>query len=134
MQCTHRSLFFLFGKPFNAKVKFWIFVLPIMHRIWIPFNWNGFRGRNVKYWTAYEITRSIYRFYICFFFLFCRGKPVHLTTNEDEAIVSATDEEPSVIVQLSNRVQDGTRCRIGSLDMCIQGRCQVILLQSLLIL
>lgn len=55
---------------------------------------------------------------------FYRGKPVHLTTNEDD-IASATDEEPSVIVQLSSRVQDGTRCRIGSLDMCIQGKCQV---------
>lgn len=41
-----------------------------------------------------------------------------------------TDEEPSVIVQLSNRVQDGTRCRMGSLDMCIQGKCQVKLHDS----
>lgn len=49
---------------------------------------------------------------------------MHLTTNEDDAAL-ATDEEPSVIVQLSSRVQDGTRCRIGSLDMCIQGKCQV---------
>lgn len=38
-----------------------------------------------------------------------------------------TEDEPSVIVQLSNRVQDGTRCRPGSLDMCIQGKCQVII-------
>lgn len=54
---------------------------------------------------------------------------MHLATNEDRdadtATGTATDEEPSVIVQLSNRVQDGTRCRIGSLDMCIQGKCQV---------
>ncbi|XP_055302398.1 protein madd-4 isoform X5 [Sitodiplosis mosellana] len=61
--------------------------------------------------------------------LTCRGKPVHLATNEDRDSDAATgtatgDEEPSVIVQLSNRVQDGTRCRIGSLDMCIQGKCQ----------
>lgn len=35
------------------------------------------------------------------------------------------EDEPSVIVQLSTRVQDGTRCRSGSLDMCIQGKCQV---------
>lgn len=34
-------------------------------------------------------------------------------------------EDASVIVQLSKRVQDGTRCRPGSLDMCIQGKCQV---------
>lgn len=52
---------------------------------------------------------------------------MHLTTNEDGDADGAagTEEEPSVIVQLSNRVQDGTRCRIGSLDMCIQGKCQV---------
>lgn len=62
----------------------------------------------------------------CYF----RGKPVHLTTNEDSESdgVAGTEEEPSVIVQLSNRVQDGTRCRIGSLDMCIQGKCQVCFL------
>lgn len=58
------------------------------------------------------------------FYSIFRGKPVHLTTNEDSD-ATAPDEEPSVIVQLSNRVQDGTRCRIGSLDMCIQGKCQV---------
>lgn len=34
------------------------------------------------------------------------------------------DDEASVIVQLALRVQDGTRCRIDSLDMCIQGKCQ----------
>lgn len=52
-----------------------------------------------------------------------------MTTNEDGDgdfdNGAAMEEEPSVIVQLSNRVQDGTRCRIGSLDMCIQGICQV---------
>lgn len=52
---------------------------------------------------------------------------MHLTTNDEietDGTIGA-DEEPSVIVQLSGRVQDGTRCRIGSLDMCIQGKCQV---------
>lgn len=43
-------------------------------------------------------------------------------------------EEPSVIVQLASRVQDGTRCRIGSLDMCIQGKCQVSGIVPLLLL
>lgn len=43
----------------------------------------------------------------------------------ESEISSAIDEEPSVIVQLTNRVQDGTRCRSGSLDMCIKGKCQV---------
>ncbi|XP_055685140.1 protein madd-4 isoform X4 [Lutzomyia longipalpis] len=60
--------------------------------------------------------------------LTCRGQPAHLP---DEAVSggsveneSGVDDEPSVIVQLSPRVQDGTRCRPGSLDMCIQGKCQ----------
>jgi hypothetical protein len=43
----------------------------------------------------------------------------HSESDEDST------EETSVIVQLTNRVQDGTRCRPGSLDMCIQGKCQV---------
>lgn len=35
------------------------------------------------------------------------------------------DEEAVVVAQLASRVQDGTRCRHGSLDMCIEGKCQV---------
>lgn len=30
-----------------------------------------------------------------------------------------------VVVRLADKVQDGTRCRRGSLDMCIDGICQV---------
>lgn len=61
-----------------------------------------------------------------------RGHPAHLV--EDISRESAGGgnpedaehyDEQSVIVQLSARVQDGTRCRSGSLDMCIQGKCQV---------
>ncbi|XP_031629319.1 protein madd-4 isoform X3 [Contarinia nasturtii] len=57
--------------------------------------------------------------------LTCRGKPVNLASNGESETDIATeiDQEPSVIVQLSSRVNDGTRCRIGSLDMCINGRC-----------
>lgn len=47
--------------------------------------------------------------------LTCRGRPV------DEPL---TQEEP-IVVQLAPKVQDGTRCRPGSLDMCIDGKCQV---------
>lgn len=43
----------------------------------------------------------------------------------DEGDAEEDADEPSVVVQLAPRVQDGTRCRIGSLDMCIQGKCQV---------
>ena len=58
-----------------------------------------------------------------------RGRPEHLR-NENHAEEHShsnedSSEETSVIVQLTNRVQDGTRCRPGSLDMCIQGKCQV---------
>lgn len=64
------------------------------------------------------------------FFFFCRGRPAHLP---DDGLLIESEmeeggehfEEPSVIVQLSGRVMDGTRCRSGSLDMCIQGKCQV---------
>lgn len=57
-----------------------------------------------------------------------RGRPEHLRDekhSEENQDISEESEEASVIVQLSNRVQDGTRCRPGSLDMCIQGKCQV---------
>lgn len=32
---------------------------------------------------------------------------------------------PALVVQLAARVHDGTRCKPGSLDMCIDGICQV---------
>ncbi|XP_064554227.1 protein madd-4 isoform X1 [Drosophila montana] len=60
--------------------------------------------------------------------LTCRGHPAHLMEDISPESAAATAEEhydeQSVIVQLSARVQDGTRCRSGSLDMCIQGKCQ----------
>ncbi|XP_035916170.1 protein madd-4 isoform X6 [Anopheles stephensi] len=61
--------------------------------------------------------------------LTCRGRPQHLLEDMPDSAGASesfpiSDDEPSVIVQLSNRVQDGTRCRPGSLDMCIQGKCQ----------
>lgn len=64
-----------------------------------------------------------------FLFPFFRGRPEDLRDErQSEEQLESTDEESkeaSVIVQLTNRVQDGTRCRPGSLDMCIQGKCQV---------
>lgn len=39
--------------------------------------------------------------------------------------VSLDDEDRVVVAVLAARVSDGTRCRPGSLDMCIDGRCQV---------
>ena len=78
--------------------------------------------------------RLVYHFFLLFslfFLLFScfRGRPEDLRDErQSEEQVESTDEESkeaSVIVQLTNRVQDGTRCRPGSLDMCIQGKCQV---------
>ncbi|XP_067620933.1 protein madd-4-like isoform X2 [Eurosta solidaginis] len=61
--------------------------------------------------------------------LTCRGRPAHLhlgdsSSNENEGIEDPEHYDDHVIVQLSASVQDGTRCRTGSLDMCIQGKCQ----------
>lgn len=47
--------------------------------------------------------------------LTCRGRPAGEPLSQEEPIV----------VQLAPKVQDGTRCRPGSLDMCIDGKCQV---------
>lgn len=45
--------------------------------------------------------------------------------------MSLDEEEDRVVVAvLAARVSDGTRCRPGSLDMCIDGRCQVSFLSS----
>lgn len=53
--------------------------------------------------------------------LICKGRPsnFHTPRNEEEAVL--------IVAKLSNKVQDGTRCRPGSLDMCIDGKCQVSL-------
>ncbi|XP_058981163.1 protein madd-4 isoform X1 [Musca domestica] len=59
--------------------------------------------------------------------LTCRGRPAHLADDESPEPTADDSEhydELSVVVQLSPRVLDGTRCRSGSLDMCIQGKCQ----------
>lgn len=57
-----------------------------------------------------------------------RGHPILLNDDIIPEVMAEDGEhydELSVIVQLSAHVQDGTRCRSGSLDMCIQGKCQV---------
>lgn len=69
--------------------------------------------------------------------LTCRGHTSHYPADEaggggagapnaaDGTADNQSDEEPVVVAQLAKRVQDGTRCRLGSLDICIQGKCQV---------
>jgi len=53
--------------------------------------------------------------------LTCRGSPVQEWKSRDED----AQDEALIVVQLANKVHDGTRCRLGSLDMCIDGKCQV---------
>ncbi|CAB3226298.1 unnamed protein product [Arctia plantaginis] len=55
--------------------------------------------------------------------LTCRGTPQH-SGQSPEPTVSLDDEDRVVVTVLAARVSDGTRCRPGSLDMCIDGRCQ----------
>lgn len=68
--------------------------------------------------------------------LTCRGQTSHYPADEPAATGQQTsavsdqhnqsdEAEPVVVAQLAKRVQDGTRCRPGSLDICIQGKCQV---------
>ncbi|XP_075985885.1 ADAMTS-like no long nerve cord [Anticarsia gemmatalis] len=55
--------------------------------------------------------------------LTCRGAPQH-SGQSPEPTVSLDEEDRVVVAVLAARVSDGTRCRPGSLDMCIDGRCQ----------
>ncbi|KPI98620.1 ADAMTS-like protein 1 [Papilio xuthus] len=55
--------------------------------------------------------------------LTCRGTPQH-SGQSPEPTVSLDDDDRVVVAVLAARVSDGTRCRPGSLDMCIDGRCQ----------
>ncbi|KAI5644724.1 immunoglobulin i-set domain-containing protein [Phthorimaea operculella] len=55
--------------------------------------------------------------------LTCRGTPQHVG-QRPEPTASQDEDDRVVIAVLAARVSDGTRCRPGSLDMCIDGRCQ----------
>ncbi|XP_037301247.1 protein madd-4 isoform X4 [Manduca sexta] len=55
--------------------------------------------------------------------LTCRGTPHH-SGQKAEPTVSLDEDDRVVVAVLAARVSDGTRCRPGSLDMCIDGRCQ----------
>lgn len=75
-------------------------------------------GQLYKWQTHYEYSEPCA--------LTCRGHTSHYPADEGgETSDNQSDEEPVVVAQLAKRVQDGTRCRPGSLDICIQGKCQV---------
>lgn len=51
-------------------------------------------------------------------------------TSEEESIEDSfteLDTDDSIVVQLADKVQDGTRCHTDSLDICIGGTCLVSL-------
>lgn len=64
--------------------------------------------------------------------LTCRGRPVQPLHDSAAAIgdlqsqsISPVEDDDVIVVQLAPKVQDGTRCRPGSLDMCINAKCEV---------
>ena len=42
------------------------------------------------------------------------------------SLVCQSTQRPSLVVKLDDQVVDGTRCSKDSLDMCIDGQCQVL--------
>lgn len=93
------------------------------------FNNVPYGGRLLKWYPYYDSTR------LCS--LICRGeqslddisnKPEKLpgrTQSSEEEYSTSIDSEETVIVQLAEKVKDGTRCRPESLDICIGATCIV---------
>jgi len=50
----------------------------------------------------------------------------HDDVDADDCALTCRSMNSSIAVQLSPRVHDGTRCKEGSLDMCIDGVCQSV--------
>ncbi|XP_043469323.1 protein madd-4 isoform X2 [Leptopilina heterotoma] len=83
----------------------------------------------LKWYPYYDSTR------LCS--LICRGEQSldDISNNKDEKLLPArtksseeeystsVDSEETIIVQLAEKVKDGTRCRPESLDVCIGGEC-----------
>lgn len=59
--------------------------------------------------------------------LTCEGKP-----QTDPIENGGRSGETLIVVRLADKVQDGTRCRPGSLDMCIDGKCQVSVILNII--
>lgn len=45
----------------------------------------------------------------------------------DPCALTCKAREINFVAKLAPRVEDGTRCRDGSLDMCVNGKCLVII-------
>lgn len=92
-------------------------------------NNKPFRGQLYK-WTAHkapESDRKFASYVFCFFFnskssIRCKNKTTSIAANPC-ALYCKNDK--NVLVKLSPRVKDGTRCSPGKKDTCIQGACVV---------
>uniref|UniRef100_T1HAS7 Peptidase M12B domain-containing protein n=1 Tax=Rhodnius prolixus TaxID=13249 RepID=T1HAS7_RHOPR len=90
-------------------------------------NNKPFRGQLYK-WTAHkapESDRKFASYVFCFFFnskssIRCKNKTTSIAANPC-ALYCKNDK--NVLVKLSPRVKDGTRCSPGKKDTCIQGAC-----------
>jgi len=66
---------------------------------------------------------------LCFACELLQGRYYKWDTVIDETSPCALDcragQRPHLVVRMDDKVIDGTRCRKDSLDMCIDGQCQV---------
>lgn len=85
----------------------------------------------------FEVSREFVKsncFSFLFFLIYFQGKLYTWVPHTDPRApcsLSCRAANTSLIVQHSARVHDGTRCKPGSLDMCIDGLCQVIYIESI---
>ncbi|XP_051175051.1 protein madd-4 isoform X3 [Leptopilina boulardi] len=94
------------------------------------FNNVPYGGQLLKWYPYYDSTR------LCS--LICRGEQslddvsnnnkdekllAGRTESSEEEYSTSVDSEETIIVQLAEKVKDGTRCRPESLDVCIGGEC-----------
>lgn len=84
---------------------------------------NDFRDDQCAVFNSQLYEGSLYNWYAYYddqnpCTLTCKGKSI---TSDEEML----DEPVLVMVKLAEKVHDGTRCRPGSLDMCIDGQCKV---------
>ncbi|KAK9728281.1 ADAMTS cysteine-rich domain [Popillia japonica] len=85
---------------------------------------NDFRDDQCAVFNSQLYEGSVYNWYAYYddqnpCMLTCKGKSI---TSDEEML----DEPVLVMVKLADKVHDGTRCRPGSLDMCIDGKCKTV--------
>lgn len=90
-----------------------------------------YSGQLLKWYPHYDPTRPCA--------LICRGEQslentggrlrqetsAEKTLPRDATDASQLDSEETIVVQLADKVEDGTKCYIDSVDVCIAGECMV---------